>query len=36
MEEAGARVEAECDEASVGELGDAELILGVIVPSVCI
>ena len=34
MEEAGARVEAGCDEASVGEVGDVELIQGVIVPSV--
>ena len=34
MEEAGARVEAECDEASVGEVGDVELIRGVIVPSI--
>ena len=34
MEEAGSRVEAECDEASVGEVGDVELIRGVIVPSV--
>ena len=34
VQEAGARVEAECDEASVGEVGDAGLIRGVIVPSV--
>ena len=34
VQEAGARVEAECDEASVGEVGDVELIRGVIVPSI--
>ena len=34
MNKAGAREEFECDEASVGEVGDVELIRGVIVPSI--